>query len=348
MDERLDLLSLTRTELLAAARARLAHGAGFAAGIQAQTQREGRFDPAALGASDRAVEAWRDAFRLDLPVVDGIDREPGAHGVTTEKAGLRFADGRSVETVRIPIGARRQSQCVSSQVGCRMACRFCETARMGLVRQLTAGEIVAQVVACRRALGWQPRSLVFQGMGEPLDNVDELLVALRVLADAGGLGFGHAAMTVCTAGHVDGIRRLTTLGWSRLNLSLSLNAADDDQRRELMPIQRSWPLAEVQRALIDWRGRPNAQLGIHWCLLPGLNDRRNDARAIARFCAPLGRIMVHLIPFNPGTAPLTRAPTEDEIVRFVGWLREEGLPVRRRITKGRDVAAACGQLRRVR
>lgn len=151
-------------------------------------------------------------------------------------------------------------------------------------------------------------------------------------------------ITVCTVGHVDGIRRLSQLGFKRLNLSVSLNAATDVQRGELMPIGRKWPLAELSRALKDYRMRDNFTLGVNYCLMPGLNDGESDLDAIARFAAPLGRTMVNLIPYNPGADPLTRPPSGEEIERFVHGLRARGLAVRRRITKGRDVMAACGQL----
>ena len=111
-----------------------------------------------------------------------------------------------------------------------------------------------------------------------------------------------------------------------------------------MPVNRKTPLAELQRILAAYPQRRNFILGVNYCLMPGLNDARQDAADIAAFCKPLGRALINLIPYNPGNAPLTRAPEEDEIDRFIGWLREEGLPVRRRVTKGRSIMAACGQL----
>ena len=134
------------------------------------------------------------------------------------------------------------------------------------------------------------------------------------------------------------------MGWKRLNLSLSLNGATDDLRSQIMPVNRKTPLAELQRILAAYPQRRNFTLGVNYCLLPGINDRREDAAHVAAFCAPLGRVLLNLIPYNPGNAPLTRAPTDDEVVGFIGWLREEGLAVRRRITKGRTIMAACGQL----
>jgi 23S rRNA (adenine2503-C2)-methyltransferase len=234
--------------------------------------------------------------------------------------------------------------CISSQVGCKMGCTFCETGRMGLIRHLTAAEIVSEVVTVRATLGWQVKNIVFMGMGEALDNTDNVIQALTVLMDQRGLHYSQERITVCTSGHAEGIARLAQQQWKRLNLSISLNAANDDARSRIMPVNRKTPLAELQKILAAYPQRRNFTLGVNYCLMPGLNDARHDAAAIAEFCKPLGRIIINLIPYNPGNAPLTRAPSEEEIVQFIDWLREENLPVRRRITKGRSIMAACGQL----
>ena len=225
-----------------------------------------------------------------------------------------------------------------------MGCTFCETGRMGLIRHLTAAEIVSEVVTVRAKLGWPVRNLVFMGMGEALDNVDQVIQALRVLTDKRGLHYSHERITICTSGHAEGLAKLAALGWKRLNLSISLNAANDEARSRVMPVNRKTPLAELQRILAAYPQRKNFTLGVNYCLMPGMNDARQDAADVAAFCKPLGRVLVNLIPYNPGNAPLTRAPSEDEVERFVGWLREEGLAVRRRVTKGRSIMAACGQL----
>jgi 23S rRNA (adenine2503-C2)-methyltransferase len=347
-DAPLDLLGLTSDQLLQAAALRLPSGAGVAARVYREAQRLGRFAPEAHGLSTASVEAWRAGFSLGLLAVARVAAEDDEAG--TAKAVLRTRDGFEIECVRIPMrhgengGVTTWTLCLSSQVGCRMGCTFCETGRMGLLRNLTAAEIVAQVVTVRAALGWEARNLVFMGMGEALDNADHLLQALAVLTDRRGLGYSHERITVCTSGHAEGIGRLAALGWKRLNLSISLNAAEDRARSRLMPVNRRTPLAELQRLLAAYPQRRNFTLGVNYCLLPEINDARDDARAIADFCRPLGRVLVNLIPYNPGSAPVTRAPREDEIERFIAWLREDGLPVRRRLTKGRGIMAACGQL----
>jgi 23S rRNA (adenine2503-C2)-methyltransferase len=333
----------TSDELAAAAKVRLEAGAGVARALYRQAMLEGRFEPEAQGLGERAVRAWRAHFDFALPEVASVTSDEGEMG-TTSKAVLRTADGLAYECVHIPMGRGRHTLCVSSQVGCKMGCRFCETGRMGLLRHLTPAEIVGQLLVARHRLGWSVRNVVFMGMGEALDNFAGLSQALAILTDPGGLSMAQERITVCTVGHVEGIRKLATLGYKRLNLSVSLNAANDAARSDLMPINRKVPLSELQGALAEFRPRRNFALGVNYCLMPGLNDAREDAADIGRFCRPLGRVLLNLIPYNPGNAPLTRAPSEDETERFIGWLREEGLAVRRRITKGRSAMAACGQL----
>ncbi len=340
---RLDVLQHTAGELAAHATARFgtAKGAGASRAIHRQAVREARFEPALHGLGPRAAAVWRELVALDLPTVVHETREAVQDAAVTKRL-LLLRDGETVESVHLPMGRDRTSLCVSTQAGCARACTFCETGRRGLARNLTAGEIVGQVTLQHRLR--RPDTIVFQGMGEPLDNRDQLLQALAVLADPVGLAYAHDRLTVCTVGHVPGIRALRALGWKRLNLALSLHAADDRQRALLMPRSVRDPLAAIQRALIDYRQRSNLALGVHWCLLPGINDSAADAARIAAFCAPLGRCLVHVIPYNPGSAPIATAPTETEVAAFVARLRAHGLAVRRRVTKGRSVMAGCGQL----
>jgi 23S rRNA (adenine2503-C2)-methyltransferase len=339
----IDLPALTSAELLDTARQKLPVGHGIARKIYKQVMQRGCFDPEALGLRAATAGAWREHFRLQLPAVVRTVSEASETGLTA-KAVLATHDGLEYECVLLPMGRGRQTLCVSSQVGCKMGCRFCETGRMGLLRNLSAAEIVAELLVARHVLGWDFRNVVFMGMGEALDNADALEQVLRVITDPMGLGMSQERITVCTVGRIDGIERLRALGMKRLNLSISLNAANDALRSDLMPVNRTLPLAELQAALVRYRPRANFVLGVNYCLLPGKNDTQAHAREVAEFCRPIGRVMVNVIPYNPGTAPLTRAATEPEIDAFIGWLRDEGLPVRRRITKGQSVMAACGQL----
>lgn len=339
----LDLLATTSTRLAAAARAHFGErkGAGIARTIHRDAVRHARFEPERHGLGPRAAESWRTFAALPLPTVAVEQHEAAEHGTVTKRL-LRLHDGHTIESVHLPMGHDRTSLCVSTQVGCARACTFCETGRLGLLRNLTAGEITAQVTLQHRER--RPDTIVFQGMGEPLDNLDPLLQSLAVLTDRAGLAYAQERLTVCTVGHVPGIHALRELGWKRLGLSLSLTSANDARRAQLMPHSVRYPLREIRQALCSYRQRDNLALGIHWCLLPGINDSERDAAEVAAFCAPLGRVFVHVIPYNPGRAPIAPAPEPREVERFVAQLRAHGLPVRARVPKGRSVMAACGQL----
>ena len=214
--------------------------------------------------------------------------------------------------------------------------------RPRLRQVLSAGEIIAQVLTARLGLGWRFHNIVFMGMGEPLDNAEEVFAAIEVLLDRCASGFAQDRITICTAGHVEGLRLLAGRPWKRINLSVSLNAASDELRSRIMPIDRRWPLAELSYALRDYPKRRNFVLGLNYCLVPGLNDSPADVERLAAFCEGLGRVLVNLIPYNPGSKPIGRAPGEDEIEAFTARLLASGLRTRRRATRGRSIMAACG------
>lgn len=338
-----EIASLTCAELCAQARAQLPRGFGAASAIYRAALTSGRFAPEEHGLGGEACARWRERFALSLPDVIRTHEESGETG-TTAKVVFRLQDGLECESVLLPMGRDRSTLCISSQVGCKMGCRFCETGRMGLLRDLTTAEILGQLLCARHVLGFEFKNVVFMGMGEALDNLEHVLPALRVMTDGAGFAMAQEHITVCTVGRAESIERLAGAGFKRLNLSVSLNAARDDLRSSLMPVNRRTPLAQLQAALARYRPRANFALGVNYCLMPGINDTRTDAADIAKFCAPLGRVMVNVIPYNPGTAPIAAAPDEANVEQFIAWLRDEGLPVRRRVTKGRSVMAACGQL----
>jgi 23S rRNA (adenine2503-C2)-methyltransferase len=346
----IDIFSLTRSGLELEAARTLPSGAGIAGRLYRRLFSTGKYEPEDFGLSVTNAASWRRGFSANPLVSSLVAEEPGEFGPTA-KAVLRTSDGLAIECVLIPMSTReidesRATLCVSSQAGCRMGCAFCETGLGGLARSLTAGEIVAQVFTARFALGWRFRNIVFMGMGEPLDNAENLIGSLRILLDPSGFGFSQERITVCTVGHVDGLCRLAREPWPRLNLSVSLNSADQATRDALMPIGRRWPLDDLSQALSDYPKHRNFILGVNYCLIPGMNDDPEDARRVAAFCAPLGRVTVNLIPYNPGSAPIGRSPTEDEVETFIALLKAENLTVRRRATKGRSIMAACGQLGR--
>lgn len=259
---------------------------------------------------------------------------------------------RELETESVIIPMRRRHEtthtlCVSSQVGCAMGCTFCETAQMGLVRSLMPVEIVAQWWAARHALGAEIRNIVFMGMGEPLDNLDHVLDAIRILRDDRGPAVGVRRITISTVGRLDGLARLREIvrrpGWKQLNLAVSINAPNDEIRSRIMPINRAMPLRELVRAMEDWPLRSSGAICAEYVLIPGMNDA--DAHA-DELCALLRnvRCCVNVIPYNPRRESPWPAPSEADVARFLARLESNGQFCKRRRTKGRDTMAACGQL----
>jgi 23S rRNA (adenine2503-C2)-methyltransferase len=342
----IDLLGLSSKELAELASRRLSSGSGLAGRIYRRAFEEGRLEPEGFGLSKASENAWREGFSVGMLEVVRVERDESGED-RTEKAVLGLRDGAMIECVRIPMpgGAGGKSTlCVSSQAGCRMGCAFCETGRAGLERDLTAAEIVGQVLTARRKLGWNCGNIVFMGMGECLDNLAEVARAIRVLGDSRGFGLAQERLTLCSSVPPGAIEALRALGLKRVNLSISLNAANDEKRSALMPVNRGNGLEAIAASLAAYPMRPNFALGVNWCLMPGINDSREDASEAAAFCARLGRCVLNLIPYNPGRAPISREPTEDELGRFASWLEEGGCAVKRRAVKGDRIMAGCGQL----
>lgn len=258
----------------------------------------------------------------------------------------RTRDGLEIESVVVPMqrfGGSWKTLCVSSQVGCARGCAFCETAQLGLVRNLTAGEIVGQAVAARRDFGPDVRNIVFMGMGEPMDNFENVIQAVRVLTDRSGLSFAMSRVAISTVGRIQGIQRLAELGWRRLNVAVSLNAPNDAIRARIMPVSRTDPMDKLRDALVAYPLRTCQFFMIEYVLIPGLNDAREHARELAEFLRPV-KCVVNVIPYNPRHESPWPAPAEQSVVEFMGWLTEAGQMCKRRLTKGRDQMAACGQL----
>lgn len=258
------------------------------------------------------------------------------------KFASRMGDGRIIESVIIP-AAGRTTLCVSSQVGCRMGCRFCATGAMGFGRDLTPEEIVWQVWTARFTLATPIDNVVFMGMGEPLDNFDNVVQALRVMSDQRGLDIAPRRITLSTAGHADGIRRLAGLGFANLRLAVSLNAAEDRLRSRLMPINRRYPLARMTDELRAFPlGRGGVVL-VEYVLLSGVNDSREDAARLAACLAGLS-VRVNVIAYNGDGGAGFAAPPPGHVDRFCRWLADEGIFFCRRQPRGRGIQAACGQL----
>lgn len=254
----------------------------------------------------------------------------------------RLVDDLDIESVVIPM-FKRHTLCVSSQVGCRMGCRFCRTGTMGLIRNLTPGEIVGQVVSARHRLGIDIRNVVFMGMGEPLDNVDNVVQAIRVLSDQRGLNIARRYITISTVGLTSGIDRLARILTVPVNLAVSLNAPTDEIRSLIMPINQANPMAALKSSLMRYPLAKKSGFFIEYVLIQGLNDRKRDARDLRQYLSPM-KVKLNLIPYNPAPGCEWKPPSAHAYERFHAWLVAQKVFVRRRIEKGGRIMAACGQL----
>ena len=305
-----------------------------------------------------------------------VHRSESSEGVVTKFTQVvqTFVDGRpplEIESVLIPMigrnSIRKYTLCVSSQVGCAMGCGFCQTAQMGLIRSLSVAEIVGQWFAARHLIEHpDPEALianiVFMGMGEPLDNFDNVVQAIAVLTDRRAANVAMRHITVSTVGRAAEIDRLAERvrqpGWHRLGLAVSLNAPTDAVRSSIMPINKAIPMAALRRPMEQWPFFGGAHLCLEYVLIPGVNDTAEHAEQLAayvqgadyegpaepRYPGVALTGLVNVIPYNPRDNSPWPAPTEEQVVAFMAVLTARRVPNKRRRTKGRDTMAACGQL----
>lgn len=268
----------------------------------------------------------------------------------TRKLRLTTRDGSSIESVLIPdsdAGSDKVTLCISSQVGCAVNCQFCATAKLGLSRNLDAGEIVDQVYRARALLAEvapdrRISNLVYMGMGEPLHNYDQVMRSLRILCDDLGIGLSQRRITVSTAGMVP---RLEKLGQEdvRPNLAISLNASSDEVRDRIMPINRKWDIARLLGAIRSYPLEQRRRVTFEYVLLAGVNDSLDDAARLARLLRGI-RCKVNIIPWNPHPEAPYQRPSAAHIDAFQSECKRLGLPTYLRTPRGDDIDAACGQL----
>jgi 23S rRNA (adenine2503-C2)-methyltransferase len=280
------------------------------------------------------------------------------------KARQKLQKPTAVEAVFMP-SEGRQTICISTQAGCAVDCQFCLTAQLGLIRNLTAGEIVGQVLVPLQEMGEAPEknsgatpgdarddadegglagrtNVVLMGQGEPLLNFENVMAALRILLNEDGVGLSPKHVTLSTSGIVPGMERLAKEE-VRPKLAISLNASNDEQRDVLMPVNRKYPLKALMEACRQYPLRNWEHLTFEYVMLGGVNDAAEDARRVVKLLAPLKSVKVNLIPWNPGELPY-RESSEEKIEEFRRILVERGVPAFVRYSRGRDVMAACGQL----
>ncbi len=262
----------------------------------------------------------------------------------TRKYLFELVDGNLIEAVLIP-EKQHHTLCISSQVGCGQACRFCLTARTGMIRNLTSSEIISQVRdICHTTAGSQsPTNIVFMGMGEPLANYDNVIQALGVITDSDvGLKFSNRRITLSTAGMVP---RMPDLGQdTQVNLAVSLNAVDNQTRSHLMPINRKYPIEMLIAACRDYPLKNRKKITIEYILMKGVNDSPEAANTLAKLLEPI-KAKINLIPYNAYDGSPYACPPQDVILKFQDILIANHYTVMIRRSKGQDILAACGQLR---
>jgi 23S rRNA (adenine2503-C2)-methyltransferase len=309
-------------------------------GVYAQRARDFSSITTLPAALRRQIE---EQCRIGLPKLDR--RYESTDG--TRRYLLRLDDGRTVEAVLMPEEAR-DTICISTQVGCPVNCRFCMTALMGLERNLTAGEIVAQVLFAAADAGLEPAdrrmNVVMMGMGEPLLNLASVIKATRLLVDTEGVGLSARRLTLSTSGIIPKIEELGREP-VRPKLAISLNASTEEQRRELMPITAKYHLADLLEACRAFPLRPWERLTFEYVLLRGVNDSDADARRVVRLLARL-KCKMNLIALNPGPGIPYEAPDQARVAAFQSIV-QRAMPCFIRKPRGRDIFAACGQLSRV-
>ncbi len=333
------IFGMSRNELIA-----LCQQAGVktvhAETLLAEIFRKGKTSLSDMTGLPRALQDWLQTH-VDSSLPQLLARQRSGDG--TCKMLLAMHDGREVESVLIP-AAGRLTQCISTQVGCAIGCTFCLTATAGLVRHLSAAEMVMQIVSAQQFQQQRPRNLVLMGMGEPLHNYDQVARFLHIVTDPKGMAFSPNRVTLSTAGLVPAIRRMQQDALP-CNLAVSLNATTDEVRDRIMPINRKYPIRMLMHTVREYIAqRGGKRVLIEYVLLAGINDTPADAQ---RLCALLDGLdcTVNLLPFNAHTGSAFARPTEDTVSAFRNILVQAGLVAVVRDSRGRDISAACGQLR---
>ena len=299
----------------------------------------------------KGVYSFKAMDNLPRPLLDGLERdyyigafESSEHLMSrdrTEKFLFGLSDGNFIETVLI-FGKDRKTICLSTQVGCKFACPFCASGRMGFVRDLTSSEIIEQILFLQRMIGHKMTNYVFMGMGEPLDNYKNTSKAVLIMNEKQGLAIGARRITISTCGVIPGIKNLSGLG-PHVNLSVSLHASNDRLRDRLVPINKKYPLEDLVEACGQYIKKTNRMITLEYVLIRGENDSLEDAEGLAAIAKRL-RAKVNLIEYSPVPGRGFKPPIKKDIDFFMSRLLNKKIKTTLRISKGADIQAACGQL----
>jgi len=304
--------------------------------------------------------AWEEISVLPAPLREKLSQKFHIHSlfpietqVSKKNDAVKFLfelkDGLKIETVLLNLIPEKWSICISTQVGCPVRCPFCATGRKGLKRNLSPDEIVDQFLAAAHYLKTKGShkigSVIFMGMGEPFYNYDALSDAIKVMCDPEMIGLGHRHISVSTAGHVPGIRRFAK-DFPQCNLALSLHAPEDALRNDLVPLNRTYPLAQLTKALADYIVSTKRRVFVEYVLMDGINNSRSTATKLNSFLRSVAApkyFVVNIIPYNRTGGPY-RSPTKEKIQLFASLLEDMGIEVTTRKSMGADIEGACGQL----
>lgn len=303
-----------------------------------------------IGEMSNLPAGLRDRMAAEFHLNDLRHVETRGSADTTRKFLFRLHDGRYVETVFIPASkglngrqSSRKTICVSSQVGCAYGCKFCASGLAGFTRNLTAAEIIGQMVAVEKLTGEAINNIVFMGMGEPLANVKNLVKALEIITAHWGLNIGARSITVSTSGLAPQIRTLAEFPVP-VRLAISLHGATDDVRDLIMPVNRKWPIKELFDSLHFWRLHKKQKISLEYILIEGVNDSLEQATILAKRAKGINA-KVNLIPYNTVEGLEWKRPAEEVCYAFRDTVAAHGINTTLRIEKGHDINAACGQLR---
>ena len=299
----------------------------------------------------RGVRDFSEMTNIPRPLIDKLDQnysiaqpDPCEHQHSTdgtEKFLFKLQDTQFVETVLIP-AARRKTVCISTQVGCKLACSFCASGKEGFIRNLTPSEILNQILYLKHNLKHHITNYVFMGMGEPLDNYENVAKAIAIMNDAKGMKVGARRITVSTSGIIPGIEKLKESDL-QVNLAVSLHAVSDKLRDTLMPINKRYPLEELIQACEGFKSKTGRMMTLEYVLLKGINDSLEDADGLAAIAKRL-KVKVNLIPYSEVPGLNFRTPERKDIGAFMKRLTHKGTKATLRESKGKDIQAACGQL----
>ena len=285
---------------------------------------------------------FRESLKTEFPITKAETLDVSTSSDGTQKLLIGFEDGNAVETVLIP-ATGRFTQCISTQVGCPMGCAFCASGSRGVVRSLTADEIVAEYMAGRR-LG-EITNIVVMGMGEPFMNYDETMRALKLINAGKGPNLGARHITLSTCGVVPGFVKLAAEG-IQFELSVSLHAPNDTLRNELMPVNKRWPIDELLTACADYTTKTKRIITFEYTVIKGVNDSRACAEELARQVRRVPMAKVNLIPLSPVShRPDFKTPDDQTLLMFLDVLMKNRIQTMLRRSRGKDANAACGQLR---